>query len=67
MPHAWNLERRPSGMPKRDEFAMKPIELPPLGDGDIRVRNRWLSVDPYMRGRIDDVKSYVPPSKSGSR
>ena len=35
--------------------------LPPLGDGMVRVRNHWLSVDPYMRGRMNDVKSYVPP------
>ncbi|HEX2625111.1 MAG TPA: NADP-dependent oxidoreductase, partial [Sphingomicrobium sp.] len=33
----------------------------PLEDGQVRVANRWLSVDPYMRGRMNDVKSYVPP------
>ena len=35
--------------------------MPPLEDGMLRVANRWLSVDPYMRGRMNDVKSYVPP------
>jgi NADPH-dependent curcumin reductase CurA len=44
-----------------DDFALKEVELPPLGDGMVRVRNRFLSVDPYMRGRMNDVKSYVPP------
>jgi NADPH-dependent curcumin reductase CurA len=53
--------RRPNGMPVMDDFALKEVELPPLGDGMVRVRNRFLSVDPYMRGRMNDVKSYVPP------
>ena len=35
--------------------------MPALGEGMVRVANRWLSVDPYMRGRMNDVKSYVPP------
>jgi NADPH-dependent curcumin reductase CurA len=48
-------------MPVMDDFALKEVELPPLGDGMVRVRNRFLSVDPYMRGRMNDVKSYVPP------
>ena len=52
-------------MPTADNFALKEIALPPLGDGMVRVRNRWLSVDPYMRGRMNDVKSYVPPFQLG--
>jgi hypothetical protein len=48
-------------LPTADNFELKPIELPPLEDGMVRVANRWLSVDPYMRGRMNDVKSYVPP------
>ena len=60
MPRAWHLKSRPSGMPTANNFELKDMELPPLGDGMIRVRNRWLSVDPYMRGRMNDVKSYVP-------
>jgi hypothetical protein len=48
-------------MPSADNFELRDIELPPLGDGMIRVRNHWLSVDPYMRGRMNDAKSYVPP------
>ena len=60
MPRAWHLKSRPSGMPTEDNFELKPVELPPLADGQVRVKNLWLSVDPYMRGRMNDVKSYVP-------
>jgi NADPH-dependent curcumin reductase CurA len=65
MARAWHLTSRPSGLPTLDNFALKDIELPPLGDGMVRVANRWLSVDPYMRGRMNDVKSYVPPFQLG--
>jgi hypothetical protein len=65
MPRAWHLKSRPKGMPTADNFELKEIELPPLGDGMIRVRNQWLTVDPYMRGRMNDVKSYVPPFQLG--
>ncbi len=61
MARAWHLMSRPQGLPTADNFALKPIDLPPLDDGMVRVANRWLSVDPYMRGRMNDVKSYVPP------
>jgi hypothetical protein len=61
MAKAWHLMRRPQGMPVMDDFALKDIELAPLQEGMVRVANRWLSVDPYMRGRMNDVKSYVPP------
>ena len=65
MARAWHLERRPDDMPVMDDFALKDITLRDTGDGDIRVVNRWLSVDPYMRGRMNDVKSYVPPFQLG--
>ena len=61
MPQVWHLKSRPQGMPTLDNFELKEAALPPLEDGTIRVRNEWLSVDPYMRGRMNDVKSYVPP------
>ena len=61
MPRAWHLKSRPKGLPTADNFELKPVELPRLEDGMVRVANRWLSVDPYMRGRMNDVKSYVPP------
>jgi len=65
MARAWHLKSRPQGMPTHENFELKEIALPPLADGMIRVRNRWLSVDPYMRGRMNDVKSYVPPFQLG--
>jgi NADPH-dependent curcumin reductase CurA len=65
MPRAWHLKSRPQGLPTADNFELKEIEPPPLGDGMVRVRNLWLSVDPYMRGRMNDVKSYVPPFQVG--
>ena len=61
MARAWHLKSRPQGLPTTDNFELKPIELPPIEDDMVRVANRWLSVDPYMRGRMNDVKSYVPP------
>jgi NADPH-dependent curcumin reductase CurA len=61
MARAWHLMSRPQGLPTDENFALKDYELPPLGDGMVHIRNEWLSVDPYMRGRMNDVKSYVPP------
>ena len=61
MPKAWHLMRRPQGTPVAEDFALKDYQPPELGEGMVRVANRWLSVDPYMRGRMNDVKSYVPP------
>ena len=61
MARAWHLMSRPQGLPNQDNFALKDVELPAIGPGMVRVRNLWLSVDPYMRGRMNDVKSYVPP------
>jgi NADPH-dependent curcumin reductase CurA len=65
MARAWHLTSRPQGLPTDENFALREIELPPLGPGMVRVKNLWLSVDPYMRGRMNDVKSYVPPFQIG--
>jgi NADPH-dependent curcumin reductase CurA len=65
MARAWHLKSRPSGTPTPENFELKEFELPPLGDGHVHIRNLWLSVDPYMRGRMNDVKSYVPPFQLG--
>jgi hypothetical protein len=65
MARAWHLMSRPQGLPTDENFALKDVDLPELADGLVRVRNRWLSVDPYMRGRMNDVKSYVPPFQLG--
>ncbi len=58
---AWALKSRPAGMPVADNFQMVETPDAPLGDGEFRIANSWLSVDPYMRGRMNDVKSYAPP------
>jgi NADPH-dependent curcumin reductase CurA len=62
---AWHLMSRPTGLPVMDNFALKEAPLPALEEGWVRVDNHWLSVDPYMRGRMNDVKSYVPPFALG--
>lgn len=54
------LVRRPSGMPKTDDFDIVEVELPGLEDGEVLVENVSLTVDPYMRGRMIDRRSYVP-------
>lgn len=61
MAKAWHLVRRPQGMPVMADFALRDLPQRELADGEVRIANRWLSVDPYMRGRMNDVKSYVPP------
>ena len=61
MARAWHLKNRPQGMPTAADFELKEIAPPALDDGMVRVRNLWLSVDPYMRGRMNDAKSYIPP------
>src|SRR6478672_7688397 len=65
MARAWQLTSRPQGMPTKDNAALAEVKLPELGEGMVHVRNRWLSVDPYMRGRMNEVKSYVPPFQVG--
>jgi NADPH-dependent curcumin reductase CurA len=56
-----HLASRPRGWPTTDNFRLVTTEVPTPGPGQIVVRNRFISVDPYMRGRMNDVKSYVPP------
>ncbi len=57
----WHLARRPTGWPTPDDVRFVTVDLPPLTDNEVRVQNLFISVDPYMRGRMNDVKSYVPP------
>ncbi|MFR9675051.1 NADP-dependent oxidoreductase [Streptomyces sp. TR06-5] len=58
---AWHLTKRPQGWPAPDGFALREVPVEAPADGQILVRNQYLSVDPYMRGRMDDRRSYVPP------
>ncbi|WP_433493839.1 NADP-dependent oxidoreductase [Micromonospora sp. CA-248089] len=56
-----HLASRPQGWPTAENFRLVTTEVPKPGPGQVVVRNRFMSVDPYMRGRMNDVKSYVPP------
>lgn len=55
------LTARPVGWPTPDNFRTVTVDLPDLAPNQVRVANEFVSVDPYMRGRMNDVKSYVPP------
>ncbi len=55
------LASRPLGLPTQDNFTLAERELEPIGEGQVLVRNTYMSVDPYMRGRMNDGPSYVPP------
>jgi hypothetical protein len=55
------LASRPVGLPTLDNFRFENIELPDLQDGEVLLDGLYYSVDPYMRGRMNDAKSYVPP------
>jgi NADPH-dependent curcumin reductase CurA len=55
------LVSRPNGLPTAANFTLAKVELPPLPDQQVLVRNLFMSVDPYMRGRMNEGKSYVPP------
>jgi NADPH-dependent curcumin reductase CurA len=59
------LASRPTGIPVTANFSIATIELPPLQAGQVRVRNLYTSVDPYMRGRMNEGKSYVPAFELG--
>lgn len=59
MAKAWHLISRPTGLPTMANFALRELADAPLEPDQLRVRNLWLSVDPYMRGRMNDAKSYA--------
>ncbi|MFK7863139.1 MAG: NADP-dependent oxidoreductase, partial [Pseudohongiellaceae bacterium] len=58
-----HLLNRPSGMPGKDDFAIVDVDLPPLADGQVLIRNHYMSVDPYMRGRMRAEGVYAEPYK----
>ncbi|GHF27812.1 NADP-dependent oxidoreductase [Kordiimonas sediminis] len=57
--------KRPKGWPEMSDFEVKYSTVPTPGDGEILLKILYLSVDPYMRGRMNDTKSYVPPFELG--
>ena len=59
------LASRPSGVPTLDNFSFATVSLPDPNPGEVLVRNLCISVDPYMRGRMNEAKSYVPPFQVG--
>src|SRR5215471_5168682 len=59
------LQRRPVGLPQESDFELISVSLPPLRAGEVLVRNLYMSVDPYMRGRMTDQPSYVQPFQVG--
>jgi NADPH-dependent curcumin reductase CurA len=60
------LAARPRGEPALDDFRLVEVEVPDPAHGQVLVRNALMSVDPYMRGRMNDAKSYVPPFALGA-
>ena len=60
-----HLKTRPVGLPKAGDFDIVTVDVPAPGAGEVQVRNLFMSVDPYMRGRMTDRESYVPPFELG--
>ncbi|ACY21427.1 Alcohol dehydrogenase zinc-binding domain protein [Gordonia bronchialis DSM 43247] len=60
------LVNRPHGWPTQDDFRTVDVELDQLAPGQVRVANEFISVDPYMRGRMIDTRSYIPPFALGA-
>lgn len=58
-----NLKNRPTGTPTLNDFEFTTTEIPELQEGEVLVKTKYVSVDPYLRGRMSDAKSYVPPFK----
>jgi NADPH-dependent curcumin reductase CurA len=59
------LKRLPQGLPAAADFEIAEVELAPPGPGELLVRNLWLTVDPYMRGRMTGKDSYIPCFRMG--
>lgn len=56
-----NLKNRPQGKPELTDFELTTSEIPELKDGEVLVKTKYVSVDPYLRGRMTDAPSYIPP------
>jgi NADPH-dependent curcumin reductase CurA len=60
-----HLAARPHGWPTTDTFRLVTVDIPDPGPGQVVIRNQFMSVDPYMRGRMNDAPSYAPPYEVG--
>jgi NADPH-dependent curcumin reductase CurA len=60
-----HLDNRPQGEATASNFKLVTADTPPLQDGQVLVRHHFLSLDPYMRGRMNDAKSYAAPQPVG--
>ena len=60
------LASRPEAEAQLANFRLEEVDLPPLVEGQVRVRHHWLSLDPYMRMRMNDAKSYAAPQAVGA-
>ena len=63
--HQIILAARPEGLPREDDFNLIEAPIPEPGEGQFLMQNIYLSVDPYMRGRISEIKSYAEPVAVG--
>ncbi|MFO7938621.1 MAG: NADP-dependent oxidoreductase [Bacteroidales bacterium] len=59
------LKERPEGMPKKQNFTFQEVSVPSPQEGEVLIRGKFFSVDPYMRGRMTTARSYVPPYEVG--
>ena len=59
------LKERPEGMPKKHDFDFQEVTIPSPQEGEVLIRGKFFSVDPYMRGRMTTARSYVPPYEVG--
>jgi NADPH-dependent curcumin reductase CurA len=60
-----HLKQRPVGMPTENDFELVKVDVPDLKNREFLVRNVWMSVDPYMRGRMREIRSYISPFQIG--
>src|SRR5262245_61989190 len=65
MNRQWTLTSRPTGVPIESNFTLINSPVPIPKEGEVLIRSLYLSVDPYIRGRMRNVKSYVPPLEIG--
>jgi NADPH-dependent curcumin reductase CurA len=63
--HEIHLKQRSVGMPTESNFELVKVNVPDPKDDEFLVRNIWMSVDPYMRGRMKEIKSYIPSFQLG--